>query len=349
MTESHKLRVFLCHASQDKPIVRELYQRLNTEGWINPWLDEEKLLPGQDWDLEIEKSVEAADVVIVCLSTGSVSKEGYVQREMRLVLDIALEKPEGTIFVVPLRLDECELPRRLRSWHYVDYFPSEGRDQAYKRLLRSLDVRSSQLKSKTGRDEKTQPNSSKSTVEVVEEKKPATKEIPNYIIDLLLKRGSGEVNVGGSVLQILFFSLASLDSLAPSDSLTKILMGIFAILAGIVFLIKKQIPATLVFKISTIIYLLLFGLGWRIDNLLPFAPLLAGIAALISGGVLILNVQTPKKQVFYSSISFALFLFFVGIYYVWTTLAGYPPIINEVDTLILITSIISSVLLLRDL
>lgn len=39
MTETRKLRVFLCHASQDKPIVRELYQRLNAEGWIDPWLD----------------------------------------------------------------------------------------------------------------------------------------------------------------------------------------------------------------------------------------------------------------------------------------------------------------------
>lgn len=45
MTETRKLRVFLCHASQDKPIVRELYQRLLAEGWIDPWLDEEKLLP----------------------------------------------------------------------------------------------------------------------------------------------------------------------------------------------------------------------------------------------------------------------------------------------------------------
>ena len=47
MTETRKLRVFLCHSSQDKPIVRELYQRLNAEGWIDPWLDEEKLLPGR--------------------------------------------------------------------------------------------------------------------------------------------------------------------------------------------------------------------------------------------------------------------------------------------------------------
>jgi hypothetical protein len=40
---------FLCHASQDKPIVRELYQRLLAEGWIDPWLDEEKLLPGSSF------------------------------------------------------------------------------------------------------------------------------------------------------------------------------------------------------------------------------------------------------------------------------------------------------------
>jgi hypothetical protein len=42
-----KLRASLCHAQEDKPIVRELYQRLLAKGWIAPWLDEEKL-PKQD-------------------------------------------------------------------------------------------------------------------------------------------------------------------------------------------------------------------------------------------------------------------------------------------------------------
>ena len=76
-----KLRVFLCHASQDKPIVRELYQRLNAEGWIDPWLDKEKLLPGQDWDMEIEKAVEAADVVIVALSKDPLRKKDTIKRK----------------------------------------------------------------------------------------------------------------------------------------------------------------------------------------------------------------------------------------------------------------------------
>ena len=72
MTANQKLKVFLCHASQDKPEVRNLYHKLLAETWIDPWLDEEKLLPGQDWNLEIEKAVEASDAVIVCLSGLSV-------------------------------------------------------------------------------------------------------------------------------------------------------------------------------------------------------------------------------------------------------------------------------------
>ncbi|MGC1377492.1 MAG: SUMF1/EgtB/PvdO family nonheme iron enzyme [Anaerolineales bacterium] len=136
-----KLKVFLCHASQDKPIVRDIYSRLVDEGWIDPWLDEEKLLPGQDWNMEIEKAVEAADAVVVCLSNHSVTKEGYVQRELRFALDIALTKPEETIFIIPLRLEECQPPRRLRGWQYADYFPQEQRDGAYVRLYRSLEAR----------------------------------------------------------------------------------------------------------------------------------------------------------------------------------------------------------------
>jgi hypothetical protein len=73
-------------------------------------LDTEKLLPGQDWKIKIDKTVETADAVIVCISSKSVSKEVSVQRELRHALDIALEKPEGTIFIIPLRLAECTVP-----------------------------------------------------------------------------------------------------------------------------------------------------------------------------------------------------------------------------------------------
>lgn len=73
--EQRILRIFLCHSSGDKPKVRDLYERLLAEGF-DPWLDEEKLLPGQKWKTEIPKAVRASDVVIVCLSRSAVNKAG---------------------------------------------------------------------------------------------------------------------------------------------------------------------------------------------------------------------------------------------------------------------------------
>ena len=140
-----RLKVFICHSSQDKPTVRELYNRLSQEGWIDPWLDEKKLLPGQDWEYSIEKAVEDSHAVIVCVSNDSTTKEGYIQKELRFVLNIALTKPEEEIFVIPLRLEDCLPPRRLRVFHYVDYFPEQQQDSAYKMVLESLMLRASSI------------------------------------------------------------------------------------------------------------------------------------------------------------------------------------------------------------
>ncbi|NJC97323.1 MAG: TIR domain-containing protein [Anaerolineae bacterium] len=134
--EKRPLKVFLCHASGDKPPVRELYKRLTAEG-VDAWLDQEKLLPGQDWRMEIPRAVREADVVVICLSKKSITKEGYVQKEIRFALDIAEEKPEGTIFLIPARLEDCVVPERLNRWQWVDLYEQNG----FIKLLRSLKLR----------------------------------------------------------------------------------------------------------------------------------------------------------------------------------------------------------------
>ncbi len=125
--------VFLCHSSRDKPSVRRLERRLKADG-IQTWLDESNLLPGQDWDHEIRAAVRRAAAVVVCLSRGAVTQSGYLQKEIRFVLDVADEQPPGTIFVIPARLEECEVPERLRLWHWVDLFRRGG----YNRLRAAL-------------------------------------------------------------------------------------------------------------------------------------------------------------------------------------------------------------------
>jgi len=134
------LRVFLCHSSSDKPIVRTLYNRLKDDG-LDPWLDEQKLLPGQDWNLEITKEVRASDIVVVCLSRRSINKAGYVQKEIKYALDVADEQPEGTIFIIPLKLEECEVPARLCRWQWLNFFKEDG----YEKLMRALHHRASTL------------------------------------------------------------------------------------------------------------------------------------------------------------------------------------------------------------
>ena len=134
--EKQPLKVFLCHASGDKPAVRDLYKRLTAEG-VDAWLDQEKLLPGQDWRMEIPKAVREADVVVICFSKKSITKEGYVQKEIKFALDFAEEKPDGAIFLIPARLEDCVIPERLSRWQWVDLFDGNG----FIKLLRSLKLR----------------------------------------------------------------------------------------------------------------------------------------------------------------------------------------------------------------
>jgi hypothetical protein len=138
MTES--LKIFLCHSSGDKPDVTKIYDFLLARG-ADPWLDTEKLLPGQDWNLEINKALDDSDVILLCLSKSSVDKEGYVQKEIRIALDRALEMPERRIFLIPAKLEACELPYRLRSYQWVDLFTDGGMDK----LMKSLNLRAKQV------------------------------------------------------------------------------------------------------------------------------------------------------------------------------------------------------------
>jgi hypothetical protein len=135
------LIVFLCHGSEDKAAVRDIYARLRQDG-VRPWLDEEEILPGQDWDTEIRRAVRRSHAILVCLSSCSVRKEGYLQKELRLALDAADEKPDGTIFIIPVKFDDCELPERLRHWQWVDWRDGD----AYARILRSLRARADECR-----------------------------------------------------------------------------------------------------------------------------------------------------------------------------------------------------------
>jgi class 3 adenylate cyclase len=140
------IRAFLCHASEDKEQVGELYEKLRRDG-IQAWLDKKDIKGGEEWKLVIEDSVRSSHVVLVCISSRSINKEGYLQKEIRCVLDVADEKPEGAIYVIPVRLENCDIPRQLKRWQAVDLFEAKG----YEMLMRSLDDQAARLGAVAGR------------------------------------------------------------------------------------------------------------------------------------------------------------------------------------------------------
>jgi len=129
-------QLFLSYAREDAAIVDRLYEELNRERFA-AWMDSRKLLPGQNWPRAIESAIESSDFFVACFSRRSVRKKGGFQAEIRYALDCARQLPLDEIYIVPVRLDDCEVPRSIQhEFQYVDLFPDW--DAGIARLLEML-------------------------------------------------------------------------------------------------------------------------------------------------------------------------------------------------------------------
>lgn len=141
-----KLIPFLCYAKENALGVREFRARLKAEDWIDPWFDEEDILPGQMWEDSVIEAVRHSHAVIIFLSSIAIRTEGFFHKELKLALDTAAEKPDGTIFIIPIRLDVCDVPDRLQPYQYVDYFGDEDhKSLVYSSLIAALKIRAENL------------------------------------------------------------------------------------------------------------------------------------------------------------------------------------------------------------
>jgi len=108
---------------------------------FTPWIAVEDLLPGQQWKDEIRRQIKAAGAILIILSSKSIVKPGYFQIEISYALDVAQEQLEGDIFVIPIRLDDCQVPARLNDLQWVDLFS----EAAYSKISNSLNARALEI------------------------------------------------------------------------------------------------------------------------------------------------------------------------------------------------------------
>ncbi len=136
MEKTSPIKVFISYASEDQPFVKTLYFELKKILWIDPWLDVEKLLPGQDWKFEIDKAQKAADATLVCISKTSIKKIGVVQEEIRKAEELQRLRPPGYIYIIPVLLEDCDVPMGLKKYHWADFSKLSG----FENIVKSLEI-----------------------------------------------------------------------------------------------------------------------------------------------------------------------------------------------------------------
>ncbi len=112
-------QVFISHAKEDYEIAEQLYHHLMENGY-SPWLDKKKIKVGEDWDYAINKALKESTFVILLLSSVSVKKRGYVQKEFNLAIKYSKNMLIDDIYIIPILLDNCEVPDHLRKFQWIE-------------------------------------------------------------------------------------------------------------------------------------------------------------------------------------------------------------------------------------
>jgi len=131
-------QIFLCYAKEDKPQVEQLYGTLKQAGFA-PWMDKVDLMGGVEWRPTIQNAIKQAHFFVACVSrhwvpTNPNERKRFFRREIQTALDVLPELPSGDIFIIPIRLDECEVPESLSLFQWIDYFQQDG----WERLLKAI-------------------------------------------------------------------------------------------------------------------------------------------------------------------------------------------------------------------
>ncbi|HUM52758.1 MAG TPA: toll/interleukin-1 receptor domain-containing protein [Chitinophagales bacterium] len=123
-------KVFISYASEDLEYADKMYDFLEAKG-LNPWLDKKKLRVGANWDIEINRALKTSSFILLLLSSNSVSKRGYVQKEYKLALTYAQEKLEDDIFIIPILIDNCVIPEGLKKFQWKKYDDNDSFEEIF--------------------------------------------------------------------------------------------------------------------------------------------------------------------------------------------------------------------------
>lgn len=100
-------QMFVSYSRRDENIVADLILALNDLG-VPTWSDAKRLRAGDQWRNEIAMAIDRSlGVLVVCSSKGVAARWSEQESEILIVRDVLARRQ---MLVVPVRLDECEMP-----------------------------------------------------------------------------------------------------------------------------------------------------------------------------------------------------------------------------------------------
>ncbi|MBD3305911.1 TIR domain-containing protein, partial [candidate division KSB3 bacterium] len=126
---------FLCHSSDDKEFVEQLYHRLARDG-VECFFDEKSVKWGQNWVLTLGEGLDTCEHIVLVLSQ-AFCRSKWTQLEWSSIL---AEEAGTTKSLLALKLEECEtlLPRFLKPLQHIDVSTPELFERHYPRICEAL-------------------------------------------------------------------------------------------------------------------------------------------------------------------------------------------------------------------
>ncbi|QDV42484.1 translocation protein TolB [Stieleria neptunia] len=127
---------FLSHSSNNKVAVRDLANRLKSDG-VRVWFDEWEIRPGDSIPAKIENGLEHSRVLVLCMSAEAFGSDWAQLESHTYRFKDPLNQSRRFI---PVRLDDADIKGSLSQLSYIDW--RNQRETEYPKLLKALASRS---------------------------------------------------------------------------------------------------------------------------------------------------------------------------------------------------------------
>lgn len=136
--------IFVSYARKDLERVGPICEKLKNQKF-DLWFDQEGLIAGERWEDKIRDVINNSRIFLLFLSSSWVESRSYVQKELRIALEVLKEMPSDQVYIVPVRLDDCKVPPELSDLHWMNVWDDSQTDKLINALTTIIEGKAAEF------------------------------------------------------------------------------------------------------------------------------------------------------------------------------------------------------------